>query len=319
MSLGPRALRAALLVVALVAILACAAGAAAETRTGEGAQPLISEEPRPQETLVKAAASYDTTTGAVTFNLTMAGEPRSAPEISYGAGLVVAPAGCNVLAFEEGFSGDLLLQVSDEWEEPISASFGESGPGGSLEELGLAGKSVSGTTATYSFSSSKLANQGFNCAFAFAGDSGGNSIMYFPIKTVASPPSSEPTSPVSPPDSGPPAPTPAAPAPAPAALSIGRLSPAQVQAGKSRSVTVKVTNTGGTATSPGTLRVTAPKGIEVKPERQRLPVLAPGGSCTVTIRVEPTKKAKKKSTVSLTAAAPGVTGTGSLVVKLKKG
>jgi hypothetical protein len=37
----------------------------------------------------------------------------------------------------------------------------------------------------------------------------------------------------------------------------------------------------------------------------------------VSVRGELTEKAKKKSTLSLTAAASGVTGSASLVVKLK--
>src|SRR6202012_4325186 len=107
--------------------------------------------------------------------------------------------------------------------------------------------------------------------------------------------------------------------PAPAALSIGKLNPVALKAGTSRSVTVKVTDTGGTAPSRGTLRVKAPKGVLVKPAKQPLPVLTPHGSCTVTLRLQPTKKAKPKSTLSLTASASGVTDTGSLVAKLKKG
>jgi hypothetical protein len=78
---------------------------------------------------------------------------------------------------------------------------------------------------------------------------------------------------------------------------------------------VKVTNTGGTATIPGSLRLRGPKGVIVKSGRQKLPVLLPGGSWTVSYKVELTETAKAKSTLSLTATGGGVTGKGSLVVK----
>jgi len=114
---------------------------------------------------------------------------------------------------------------------------------------------------------------------------------------------------------GPPAPTQA---PAPPPLAIAKPKPPELTVGEGETVKVAVTNTGGTGTGPGSLRVKVPRGISVKPERQRLPAVDPGKSWTVSVRVEPTRQAKKKSTLSLTAAASGVTGTGSLVVKLKR-
>lgn len=55
MSLRPRDLRPALPVaVAFAAILGCAAGAAAETKTGEGAEPLVEGHPGAQAALVNA-------------------------------------------------------------------------------------------------------------------------------------------------------------------------------------------------------------------------------------------------------------------------
>jgi uncharacterized membrane protein len=112
-----------------------------------------------------------------------------------------------------------------------------------------------------------------------------------------------------------PAATPA-PAPAPAALSIAKSKPLKLKAGKSRTVKIKVTNTGGTATGPGSLRVKAPAGVLVKPETQKVPVLLPGGSWTLSVRVQLTAKAKERSTISLTGTAPGLSAKGSFVVKL---
>lgn|GEM_PF-2172891 len=112
-------------------------------------------------------------------------------------------------------------------------------------------------------------------------------------------------------------PTAAAAAPAPV-LSIARPKPLTLKVGKWKTVKVNVTNTGATGSGTGSLRVKAPKGVTVTPEKQQLPVLAPGKSWTVSVRVQLTRKAKKKSTLALTASASGITGTGSLVVKLKQ-
>ncbi len=322
MARRPRTLRAAMaVVVGFAAILVLAANAAAEGRAGEGAEPLVEGHPGAGATAIRASASYDSTAGTVVFRLTFVAEPQEGSE---GAGveamLFAEPGGCSIVSPPEGV-GEQFLRIGDEYKEPTKTEFGEKGILGEIQELGPAAKSVSGTTATYSFSSSKLAGRGFNCADIVTGDNGGISLLVFPLKTVVVPPPSPPDSPggsTTPSQSQAPAPS-SAPTPAPAALSIGRLNPVALQAGRWRTVTVKVTNTGGTATSRGTLRVRAPNGVLVKPQRQPLPVLTPRGSCTVTLRLQLTKKAKPRSTLSLTASAPGVTGTSSLVAKLKKG
>jgi hypothetical protein len=128
---------------------------------------------------------------------------------------------------------------------------------------------------------------------------------------------------LAPPPPAPPAPAAsmpaAAPAPAPPVLSIAVPKPLRLKVGKWRSVKLKVTNTGATTTSVGSLRLKAPAGVVVKPVSQQVPVLLPGGSITLSVRVELTKKAKKKSTVSLSGSAPGATGArGSLVLKLEQ-
>ena len=56
---------------------------------------------------------------------------------------------------------------------------------------------------------------------------------------------------------------------------------------------MKVTNIGGASSSPGSLRLKAAKGVNVKRAKQQLPILAPGGSWTVFYEVELTAKAKK--------------------------
>jgi hypothetical protein len=320
-----RTLRAALAaVVGLAAILVLAANAAAEGRVGESAEPLVEEHPDAGATLVRASASYESTAGSVVFRLTFVAEPQEGSEAAVEAMLFSAPAGCSIFSPPET-TGEEFLRVGDEYREPTSIEFGEEGVLGEIQELGPAVKSVSGTTVTYTFSSSKLAGRGFNCADILTGDNGGRSLLIFPLKTAVPPPPSPPDSPggsTTPSQSQAPGSSSSAPAsssPAPAALSIGKLKPVALKAGRPRSFTVKITNTGSTATSRGTLRVKAPKGVVVKPERHPLPVLTPRGSCTVTLRLQLTKMAKPRSTLSLTASASGVTGTGSLVAKLKKG
>jgi NPCBM-associated, NEW3 domain of alpha-galactosidase len=318
-----RALRAALaLVVGFAAILVLAANAGAEARAGESAEPLVEGHADAGATVIQASASYESTAGTVVFRLTFVAEPQEGSGAGVEAALFAAPAGCSTLSPPEAV-GEQFLLVGDEYEEPTRTEFGEKGILGEIEELGPAAKSISGTSVTYTFSSSKLAGRGFNCAYIVTGDGGGTSLLVFPLKTVVLPPPTPPDSPggstTTPSQSQAPGPSPSAPTPAPAALSIGKLKPVALKAGRPRSFTVKVTNTGSASTSRGTLRVKAPKGVVVEPERHPLPVLTPRGSCTVTLRLQLTKAAKPSSTLSLTASASGVTGTGSLVAKLKKG
>ena len=80
---------------------------------------------------------------------------------------------------------------------------------------------------------------------------------------------------------------------------------------------IKVTNTGATAAAQGSLKVKSTKGILVAPEVQKLPPLAPGASWSVYVRLKPTEKAKATATLPFTAAASGVTGKGSLAVKVE--
>ncbi len=78
-------------------------------------------------------------------------------------------------------------------------------------------------------------------------------------------------------------------------LSIARSKPLQLETGKWKTV----------------------KGIKVKPATQTIPTLQPGGSWTLSIKVQATAGAKNKMTLSLTAAASGLSTTSPLVVKLK--
>jgi hypothetical protein len=114
-------------------------------------------------------------------------------------------------------------------------------------------------------------------------------------------------------------PAPAPPPPPPAALSIFKEKPLKLKVGKWATAKVKVTNSGGAASAPGSLQLKAAKGVIVKPAHQKLPALLPGGSWTVSYKVELTAKAKKNSTLSLIGTAGTVTSKSSLVLKLAGG
>jgi hypothetical protein len=312
---GKTRLRApALLIAALAALLVFAAAASAETRTGESSTPRNSGGLTPGATLVKASASYDTTSGNVGFSVTTAGEPQAKTEdrpseASMLVGLSQATSGCDFAAFDSGSFLFPAFQVVSRYAEREASEAVLFQSSTVVEELGAAVPSVSGTTTTFSFASSRLANQGWNCAVAETGEGheGANGLLIFPISVPRIPPA---------PPATPAPPAAPAPAPAPPVLSIAKAKPLNLKVGKSKTVKVKVTNTGATATAQGSLRMKPTKGVLVTPETQKLPALAPGASWSVSVRVKLTEKAKPKSTLSLTGTASGVTAKGSLVVKL---
>jgi hypothetical protein len=177
-------------------------------------------------------------------------------------------------------------------------------------EFGAATKSVSGTVTTLAATSTHALNGGYNCveigAVSIAGPEPIGDIIYLPL-TVK--PEMPPAQTVAPPAAQ------STPAPAPGVLSIAKAKPLKLKVGKWKTVKVKVTNTGATATSPGSLRLKPAKGVVVKGGKQKLPALLPGGSWTVSFKVKLTPKAKKSSKLSLVGAAGSLAATGSLVLK----
>jgi hypothetical protein len=303
-----------LLIAAVGALLLVASTASAEIRTGQtsavtgGAVSL-------DGTIVKGDASYDTTAGRVIFDVTTAAAPNpkngkgEASQNAMTIALFTTSGECastlNTLQ-SVGATGSPVLTTSFEYAKPstLIAELGDPLRGG-LVPIGAAEGTVTGTTTTFSILSTRLTGQTFNCAVAFAGDPEGNTMIGFPITGPPSPPS-------------PPA---AAPAPAPApttpALSIAKVKSLKLKIGKSRKIEMKVTNTGTAATTKGSVRVKPVGGVRVQPEKQKLPLLAPGESWTVSFRVELTNKAKKRSTLTVTGAAGGVIAGTSFVIKLK--
>lgn len=297
----------------LAVVLAIAATASAETRSGESTGSLPLGNPSAESTIVRSSATYDTA-GSMAFTVTTLGAPQEESEgaantTTIAVGFLTAPECTSAAVLFSGKQPPTPYTL-------IKSFYGSKEAGGAVVvegggEVSLPGatKTVSGATMTFSLpATGEIANQPFNCAIVEAGKNANLSAVAFPISVPAIPPA--------PP--APPAPTPQAAVPAPALLSLAKPKPVTLKAGKWRTVKIKVTNAGGTATGAGSLRVKAPKGVLVKPERQQLPVLTPGDSWTVSVRVQLTEKAKKTSNLALTATASGVTGTGALVLKLKQ-
>jgi hypothetical protein len=319
--------------IVAAAFLAFAGSAFAETKIGEGTSP---EQPGlPGEAdLLKGSVEYDVATGGLVTDFTtraaLESTPESeGPEVEYLTGLFDVSFPCS----REGFEAEqkLLEAEGGTFRTPypfyetltFNGTFAESVPGfpgaqafayfltqnptgaGSPENLTGASRTISGTTTTVSATIPAAANQAFNCAEVVAPSSVEAvepDFLIFPLTTKTAPTA------VTPP--------PGAPAPAPAALSIAKAKkPPKLKRGKWTTVKVKVTNTGGTATTAGSLQVKETKGVVIKAARQKLPVLQPGGSSTVSYRVKLTAKAKKTSTLSLIGAAGSLAAKGSLVLK----
>jgi hypothetical protein len=323
-----------LFLAAAVALLAFAGTAAAETKVGEGTSP---EQPTlaGEADLLKASANFEVGTGTVTFQITTRQAQESTPEavrpsITYLGGLVTAHTACTRAAIEA--EGEKALEEKNESSvfpivEVLSSNRQldpETLPPGVLpaqayggyvtheSETGLpeflipGSKSLSGTTATVGATVTAAANGSFNCAEVVAEGLGEPDLIIFPLTAKSEPP------PVVTPTA-----TPAAQAAPPAAaLSIAKAKkPLKLKVGKWATVKVKVTNTGGSASSPGSLQLKATKGVVVKAGRQKLPVLLPSGSWTVSYKVKLTAKAKKSSTLSLVGAAGSLAVKSSLILK----
>jgi hypothetical protein len=306
-----------LLLAALTALLIFATASSAEIRTGESTTvESVEGSPSAEATLVKSSASYDTSNGAESFTVTTAARPSAEtggkPSTTLMAAEAVSdPSGCKDPKLLNGIVTPMARLINI-YGNPASAE-------GLFIESPLAlpvalptVMTVSGATTTLSTTSSEIEDQSFNCAVVSVGEEdGAGSFMIFPLTAPPEPPH--------PPASAPPAPPTPAPAasvaPGPPVLSIVKPKPLKVRVGKSKTVQIKVSNTGGTATARGTLRVKGVKGVLVKPETQKLSALAPGASRSVSVRLEVTEEAKEKSTLSVTGTASGATAKASLVVE----
>jgi hypothetical protein len=170
--------------------------------------------------------------------------------------------------------------------------------------------SVNGTTVTLAGADTRAQNGPFTCVEIIAfqmGEPNGRDLLAFPLTALPEPPSVVVS----------PRPTPPAvpPVPAAAALSFAKLKPLTLKAEKWTPVRIKLTNTGGTATVPGSLKLKLPRGLKIRPvsSRQQVPAIGPGGSWTVAFRVKPTEKTKPRSTISFVEQAGSLLIRGSLL------
>ena len=338
-----RARPARLLTPALILALALvfAGTAAAETRTGESSSPTtFGSRVDPESQIVKATGSYDTSTGSVSFAMTTQAPPQARIEGDYNATsveieLFTAPSGCTLTALNSAPIAPPVVSIGAAYGEGSGIALyveNESVTAGSESLLlGQAEKVVDGTTTTFSITSGRIANQGFNCALVATSalpskieekekeeekekkeetgrQFGSLSLVIFALNALPTPPAPVVNNPPPPP------------APAPPALSIAKAKkPLKLKVNEWKTVKVSVTNPGGAATAPGSLQLKATKGVIVKGGKQKLPALLPGGSWTVSYRVKLTAKAKKTSTLSLVGTAGTVTSKSSLVLKLAGG
>jgi hypothetical protein len=320
-----RLLSLTLLITAVAALLAFAGTAAAETKVGEYSAPLDPTIPA-EASVLHASTEYDAATGAVTFAVTTGAEPRpeiggEENEIEMFAILLTLPE-CSLAAFksaENSNGGFPLYEILSSYSESTfaEAAFGESEK--ESPKLAFASKEVEGTKTSLKAQNSRAVNQPFTCGAVFLlgveneAEEEVEEVGIFPLSVKPEPPATETKTATPAPETKP---APPAPAPAPAALSIAKAKkPLNLKVGKWATVKVKVTNTGATATGPGALRVKASAGVLVKPERQKVPILAPGGSWTISVRVQLTARAKARTTLALTGTAPGLSAKGSLVLK----
>jgi hypothetical protein len=311
-------------IAAFIALLAFASSAFAETKIGEYNAPLNPTIPA-EASVLHVSTEYEVATGALTFAVTTGAAPLSeiggeGNEMEMFAILLTLPE-CSLPAFkfaEEHNAGFPIYEILSSYSKSTLAAsaFGESEKEG--PKLGFATKEVEGTKTTLKAQNPRALNQPFTCGAVFlwgveneAGEEV-EDVAVFPLTTKPEPPAETKPAPAAPEAK----PAPSAPAAAPAALSIAKAKkPLNLKVGKWATVKVRVANTGGTATGPGALRVKAPAGVLVKPERQKVPILAPGGSWTISVRVQLTAKAKARTTLALTGTAPGLSAKGTLVVK----
>jgi hypothetical protein len=299
------------LICAFVLVLAFAATAAAETLSGEGTSPVNNEIPGKAD-ILSATATYDSTAGTVSFNVTTREAPGEREELQMVGALGRPKEGVcsiNLSQITLPVMEIILPGVSPlaPTAEPIP-SWLEINEGGKIGGFGPATKSLNGTTSTLSAKSTELlVNKPYTCAVVAVEKPGSEKEapklldeLSFPLNIRQAAPS-------------PPKPS----VPTPGALSLARSKPLKLNTGKWTNVKVKVSNTGGTAVGPISIKAKAPAGVVLKPGSGKLglPSLLSGQTWTVTLRVKLTEKAKSKSTLLLTATATGLSATGSVVVK----
>jgi hypothetical protein len=289
----------ALIVLALS--LVAAASAAAEVRSGSTTDPADEGLPGGLD-LVSASASYDSTAGTISAQLTT----REPPE----AGLLI---GLGTLQGEE-CEGPYAFVYGVDSAPPIAVwEFN-----GDEAEAQIA---VSGSTTTLSATDPALAGQAFNCAEAltFVSEEGElTPVDSTAVIQLAGPP----PPPVTPPPPAPPAPAPQpAPAPAPKANLIVAPKTVTLHRNAWKKVTVKITNTGNAAAGGVSVKVGKASGVAIKPKSGtlRLKAIEAGKSQVASFQAKLSAKAKASSKLALAiSAAKGVKATGTVTLEAWK-
>lgn len=291
------------LILPLLAALVFATAAAAEDRVGQATSPADEAIPGYVD-ILSGGASYDSTAGTVTFTVTTR-EPLGSPTplVLASLGTVEPPCEAKLITHPSvGITAEIGLLTFWEATDPEGEQFGQ------------ATSSVSGATATLTAAGSALAGRPYNCAAIIVAGESARDELEFPV--VPSPPS--PPSPASSPSVSVAAPVPIMPPAAPAGLLIAKSVALRLKAEEWKRAQIVVSDPGGIATTTGSLRVKAPKGVALKPAsgRLRLPPLQPGQMKTLSFKVKLTNAAEAKSTLSLTATAGALTANSSVVAKL---
>jgi hypothetical protein len=304
----------------LLAALTLAATASAEVRTGEASSPTDPSLPGAAD-LLHANATYDSHTGSVVFEITAREAPVAKSKVVTLAGLATVNGPCDATvaktpAYPTFVETGAWEEANSAWQAGWQAAEAEGPP--APGNLGLGSWGLQGTTVTLAASATPAIAKPYNCALVAIGAEGvPNEPTEFVIFPLAVPKPAEPvTVPAEPVVKTVTVTVPApAPASAPAKLELAKSKALSAKADAWTKASVKVTNAGGTAVGPVTIKAKGPAGVKVRPGQMTVPALLPGQSWTVNFRVKVPADAKPRSTLALSATGGGVTAAGSLTVK----
>jgi hypothetical protein len=304
------------LVTALIALglsLVFAASAAAEVRTGSATDGTEPERIPGSIDITGVTAQYDTA-GSLQVAVTTAAPPPVPTEEA------ILTARFGVLFGSECV--EPIAAIVGTYTQPAAVAWGASTGG-----EGTGSESISGTTTTIAAAGPALANQSYNCvepAIYAVGEEG--ELLEPPLEELtgpivlfgppATPPPSTPT-----PSNPPPTTTPPPPAPAPKANLTFPSTTVTVHRNAWKKVTVKITNTGNAAAGKVTLKIGKAGGVTIKPKSGllKLKSIAAGKFKVASFKVKLTRKAKAKSTLTLTlSGAKGLKATGVVTLEAWK-
>jgi hypothetical protein len=306
---------------ALVLALAFAAGASAQILKGEVTLP---ENPanEGEEDQLAASATFDSTTGTVTFTSTTRTAPTANEHLSLIAGVLDINAPCTVQGLGEAASKDpnagypeFKMQSAFTAEKlppgfPQTAWVYATSKKNEEEEtaaknFGTGTRAVEGTKTTIAAAAPRSVGATFTCALVTVSNSLGNPEADFAVFPLVAQP--EPPAPIVAPTLVPPAPK--------AALSLLKASPLKLKTEKWTTVRFKVSNPGTAALGPITVKATPPKGVTLQTKTVRLPALLAGQTWPVSFRIKATEAAKAKSRLKLSVTAAGLSAAASVLVR----